>query len=285
MGFIRKLRAPHIWERMFYERLTEPLHLNFLALGVAIFGSFRRKVDFDLVLRFHNAYGLLNAATNAKKFGLNEVTAIEFGVAAGAGLMNMASIAKRVEKETGVRVKLAGFDTGKGMPAPLDYRDHPESYGAGDFPMDYARLRASLPEDVELVLGELRDTVPQWVARDANPPIGYIVIDVDYHSSAVDALRILEAEPDRYLPVVTVFLDDVRYDEHNSWCGELLAVSEFNKGTHLRKIERPAFIDQTRVFKNAPWLRQIFFCQILDHPSRQPGNVRKGVAKLENPYL
>ena len=116
-------------------------------------------------------------------------------------------------------------------------------------------------------------------------PVGYIVIDVDYYSSTVDALRILEAEPERYLPIVIMYLDDVRFDEHNSWCGELLAVSEFNQRSLLRKIERPAFIDQDRVFKRAPWLRQMFFCQILDHPRRQPSKSRGGIAKLGNPYL
>ena len=137
MSFARKLLAPYIWKRIFHERLTEPLHLNCLSLGVAAFGTFRRKVDFDLVIRPHNAYSLLKAADIAKHAGLSEITALEFGVATGAGLMNMARIAGKVESETGVRIKLVGFDTGTGMPPPLDYRDHPENYKAGDFPMDF----------------------------------------------------------------------------------------------------------------------------------------------------
>lgn len=285
MGFARKLLVPHIWKRIFYERLTEPLHLNFLSLGVAIFGSFRSKVNFDLVIRPHNAYGLLKAADIAKQSGISEITAIEFGVAAGAGLINMAKIAEKVKRETGVGINLVGFDTGKGMPLPVDYRDHPEFYHPGDFPMDYERLRASLPENVELVLGELKDTVPQWMARNATAPIGYVVIDVDFYSSAVDALRVLESGPENYLPIVTMYLDDVMFDGHNPWCGELLAVSEFNQRSSLRKVERPEFIDSNRVFKRAPWLRQISYCQVLDHPRRQPGQSRNGTAKLENPYL
>src|SRR4051812_18727183 len=59
MNLLKKLTQPHVWERLFYERLTEPLHLNLLALGVAAFGSFRARVKWDLIVRQHNAYAIL----------------------------------------------------------------------------------------------------------------------------------------------------------------------------------------------------------------------------------
>lgn len=151
--------------------------------------------------------------------------------------------------------------------------------------MDFERLRASIPEDIELVLGELEQTLPRWMARNTNKPLGYAVIDTDYYSSAVDALRILEGTTERYLPYVVMYLDDIMFDEHNSYCGELLAVSEFNDRSKYRKIERPLFIDEHRAFSRAPWLRHMFFCQILDHPHRQPGYRNSTVAVLDNPYL
>ena len=49
--FLKKLTEPRIWNRLFCERLSEPLHMNFLSLFVALFGTFRTKVGFDLVLR------------------------------------------------------------------------------------------------------------------------------------------------------------------------------------------------------------------------------------------
>ncbi len=83
-------------------------------------------------------------------------TAIEFGVANGAGLMNMAEIAGRVTKATGVDIKLVGFDSGSGMPPPLDYRDHPDIYRQGDFPMqDYEQLRCKLPANSQLIIGDI----------------------------------------------------------------------------------------------------------------------------------
>ena len=54
---LRRLAHRKIWSRIFNERLTEPLHMNFLSLFVWVFGSYRAKVDYDLVVRQNNAYG------------------------------------------------------------------------------------------------------------------------------------------------------------------------------------------------------------------------------------
>ena len=63
--------------------------MNIAAAFVAAFGSFRAKVAFDLVARRPLAFGLLRAADWAKECGIDRITAIELGVANGAGLMNM----------------------------------------------------------------------------------------------------------------------------------------------------------------------------------------------------
>lgn len=43
-----KLKRAHTWRRIFYERLTEPIHLNAISLFVAAFESYRTKIAFDL---------------------------------------------------------------------------------------------------------------------------------------------------------------------------------------------------------------------------------------------
>src|SRR5262245_1610479 len=116
MSFLKKLSHRYIWDRIFYERLTEPIHLNILAAFVWAFGSYRSKIHYDLIIRSNNAYGILKAADEAKRLGIKTVSLVEFGVAAGAGLMNMAKIASRVTRETDISFKIYGFDTGKGMP-------------------------------------------------------------------------------------------------------------------------------------------------------------------------
>jgi len=116
--FFRKLFEVRIWERLLREKLSEPLHLTFLSLLAGAFGNFETKVYFDLVIRPHNAFCLLQAARFAKRRGHKSFTAIEFGVANGAGLMNMVSIAEKVTKCTGIDINLVGFDSGSGMPPP-----------------------------------------------------------------------------------------------------------------------------------------------------------------------
>jgi hypothetical protein len=86
------LRRRDIWKRIAVERLTEPLHLNAIALGVALAGSTRAKVAFDVLVRQQHAYGLLDAADDARRHGLRRVTVVELGVGGGAGLLNICDL-------------------------------------------------------------------------------------------------------------------------------------------------------------------------------------------------
>lgn len=282
----RKLKQRHIWRRIFVERLSEPLHLNLASGLVAICGTLRAKIAHDLIVRPFNAYAILQAADWAQRYGLSQVTLIEFGVASGAGLLNMAYIAERVTRATGVRFHVYGFDTGRGMPPAEDYRDHPDIYSPGDFPMDFAALRASLPANTELILGDVAETVPTFLAKvPADAPIGYIALDLDYYRSTRDALAILtDGNPAKYLPIVVTYLDDIVIDLHNRWCGALLAIEEFNTAQMLRKFEYPTFLETARLFRRAAWIKQMRYVHVLDHPLRvRPMDPNRHV--IGNPYL
>ena len=65
---------------------------------------------------------------------IKKISIIEFRVAAGNVLFKMHYIAVKVNKDTGVEFQILGFDTGAGMPPPVDYKDHPEKYFTGDYP-------------------------------------------------------------------------------------------------------------------------------------------------------
>lgn len=254
------------------ERFTEPLHVNAMALGAALFGSFRRKVDFDLVVRPQYAFPILRAADFALEWGYKTLTLVEFGVAAGAGLLNICNIARRVTKETGIEFRVVGFDTGQGMPPPIDYRDMPEYYHTGDFPMDHERLRANLPSNCELILGNIEETIgPFFQTVGAAAPIGFASIDVDYYSSAKQSLALFQSDADKYLPIVPIYLDDVGDVAVNPWVGEALAVNEFNDENPLRKIAPYNMLRARRYCKNAKWIEHIFTVHTHDHPIRTPG--------------
>jgi hypothetical protein len=288
MAFVhlKKLRNRYIWERIFYERLTEPMHLNLIALGVAALGSFRSKVAFDLVLRQQHAYAILTCADLALELGIKEVALIEFGVAAGAGLINICELAERVTRETGIRFRIFGFDTGVGMPPPQSYRDHPEIYQQGDFPMNHDALQQSLPGNAQLVIGEINDTVTTFLRTvTSDAPIGFISIDVDFYTSTRAALTVLEGNPEQYLPRVQIYLDDLEHPSHNSWCGEQLAVCEFNERNKMRKIEQHAFLRGYRIFRNARWIDHMYTSHVLDHASRTALDQARPPVVLTNPYL
>src|SRR5947209_11214630 len=133
--------------------------------------------------------------------------------------------------------------------------------------MDPERLRRVLPPNAHLVLGELADTVPAWLqGRNSSAPIGFASLDVDYHWSSKDALGMFAGPPELYLPRTKLYLDDIEEDPHNSWCGELLAVREFNAEHDLRKIEHHPFLRNHRVFQRPPWIGHMFTLHVLDHP-------------------
>src|SRR2546427_1003344 len=114
------------YQRIIYERLTEPLHLNIASVFVKLFGSFSAKAAFDVTERRSYAYGILETARIAKRRGLKRITVAEFGVASGAGLLAMCRLAKQATALTGVQFNIVGFDSGTGLPPPANYRDHPD---------------------------------------------------------------------------------------------------------------------------------------------------------------
>ena len=271
--------------KIFLERLTEPLHLNLISPFVLLFGSTERKIAFDLVVRQQFAFSILHAAQLAAAQGLERISIAEFGVASGAGLQNMCAIAADVMRATKVAIDIYGFDTGTGMPKPVDYRDHPEHWQQGDFPMEVDRLRQALPPFAHLIIGDVETTIPRFLA-DLSPqaPLGFVSLDLDFYSSTAKALSVFQAAPALYLPTVVVYLDDIVEDTTNPWCGEQLAVAEFNAANALRKIAPFPLLRTKRIFKNARWIDQIYLLHVFDHESRRPA-IRRGVHVLPNEYL
>jgi hypothetical protein len=282
-----KLQHGRIWKRLLVERFAEPLHLNLASVFVAMFGSVRAKTFFDLRIRPQHAFALLTAADDALAFGYKSVTAIEFGVANGAGLLNICELAEGVTRETGIKFQIVGFDNAAGMPPIRDYRDHPELYQPGWYPMqDPERLRHQLPPNAQLILGDIAATVPGFLAAlPADSPIGFVSLDVDYYWSAVEALKLFTGRPEQYLPRVTMYCDDVYSSAHNPWCGELAAIADFNTQNAMRKISPFNFLREERLFKRPKWISHMFTANVLDHPARFTYLKDYGDVVLDNPYL
>jgi hypothetical protein len=281
--FLKKLLRRDILLRVVNERLTETFAVNLLSL-ISLFLGFRARVFFDTVIRPNNAFSILRAGDLARELGYKRVTIIEFGVAAGAGLLNIAAIARKVTRITGIDFDIYGLDTGEGMPDAIDYRDHPEFFRRGDFRMDAEALSARLPHNCHLIIGNV-DTSVANLFLSPDSPLGYVVLDVDYYSSSVPCLRILERDPQLYLPQVLLYADDVSGEVMNPWCGELLAISEFNDSHRQRKIAPYKSLVYYRPCKQGAWLERMFVAHILDSRHRSISCQRHGVRQESNPYL
>ena len=81
-----------------------------------------------------------------------------------------------------------------------------------------------------------------------------------------------------------LYLDDITFASHNRWCGELLAVEEFNHRNGWRKIERYRFLAHERLFRRSMWIDQIYNVHILDHPYRSTPRDRPAYVS-DNPYF
>lgn len=266
-----------------------PLHFTFSYFFICLFGSLKSKIKYDIFRLPHYAFGIYEAAKRALKEGQKKITVIEFGVANGRGLLAMAKYAEKVKSSMNIEVSVIGFDSGGGMPKHEGYLDHPELYVQGDFPMqDPARLKKLLPDSARLIITDLNtEDWTQYITKDA--PVGFISIDVDYYSSTINLLnRLHSIEADKLLSNSLFYLDDVCLDNHNPYQGELLAVTEFNEASALRKFDSYyARLRHRQKFCNEQWLEQMYQFHCLDHPQRNEA-YRKAddeVRILGNKYL
>jgi hypothetical protein len=206
------------------------------------------------------SFGLASACKEAKALGLKRISALEFGVAGGKGLMALARAAQHCRKEFGIQVEVLGFDSGLGMPYDQGFQDAPYLWSKGDFRMDLDALREALPKSTNVILGDVSDSVKLYLSssekvndtevQDGNPspsivtdkpnstptmlkideifdataPIAFVAFDLDYYSSTKSALRIFDGAS--CLPRVWTYFDDLDYISKET--GEWLAIDEFN---------------------------------------------------------
>ena len=231
-------------------------------------GSFKTRLDYDIFPRPHYAFCLYHAARQAHLLGIRRISAAEFGVAGGAGLMELERLADAVETEFPVEIDLYGFDSGDGLPEPVDYRDLPYIWKAGFYKMDPDVLQDRLRRS-SLVLGNVRDTVPAFFKSDERAPLGAAFFDLDFWSSTSDALRIFDAPQDRMLPRVLCYCDDVISSELggllNDYVGQLAAIRDYNAQHDRRKMTTIAGLDRIRRIP-ACWNDQIYIHHAFDHP-------------------
>jgi len=215
----------------------------------------------------HYAFGVYWAAFNARQLGIPRITVIEFGVAGGRGLVALERASAEIERALGVEIDVLGFDSGSGMPRPRDYRDLPYVWNEGFFPMDEDKLRAKLTS-ARLFLGEVGETIAEWLASGPRAPLGFISFDLDYYTSTKAAFSVFQQPSAGYLPRVICYFDDVASSNlslMNEHVGELLAIKEFNAANPHCKIAK---IEQLRVARPRfeDWQDRMYAFHDFEHP-------------------
>ncbi len=222
-------------------------------------GSVATRVKFDICQRPNYAYGIYAAATLAKALRLRRLSVVEFGVAGGRGLLEMENIAQQVGAFTDISIGVFGFDSGEGMPDPVDYRDLPHVWAKGYYKMDRERLMAKL-KTARLLLGDLEVTVQSFLDNPAIDPVGFVAFDLDYYSSTKKAFRLFSGASASRLPRVYCYFDDIIWPEiatHNPYVGELCAICEFNLEHSDKKICELHKLRNLRLYP-AGWNDQIY---------------------------
>jgi hypothetical protein len=174
-------------------------------------GSVETKTRSDIWDRPAYGYGVPSAATLARQLGHRKLIAVEFGVARGDGLIALETICREVGAAVDIDIASVGFDSGRGMPKPTDYRDLPYLWNDRFYAMDEPALRQRL-RTARLVIGDLSETVPDFV-KNLSTPIGFISFDLDYYSSTAQAFRIFSGAPSTRLPRVQCYFDDILWPE------------------------------------------------------------------------
>lgn len=224
--------------------------------------DYEDEIELQMHPRPHYGYCLLQSAKLAKKLGFSEISAIEFGVAGGNGLLVLEQHARRIEEITGVQIQVYGFDLSSGLPQPQDYRDLPYHFQQGHFQMNIEELRANLTRST-LVIGDVKNTVLDFFSTYKPAKVGAIFFDLDFYSSTRDALKIFKGDPNHFIPRVFCYFDDVVggvKELYNDYTGERLAINDFNTENSSVKLGIPYYLrSQTNVrWKEMIWIAHLF---------------------------
>ena len=132
-----------------YRRITRDIHRQFGRVTVP--GSATARPQY--------VWGVVNGAYLARALGVARVSVMEFGVAGGNGLVVLEAIAGLAGRAFGVEIDVYGFDSGCGYPKPVDYRDTPNLFQEGGYPIDVPALKARLKK-AQLLLGPVDAPCP-----------------------------------------------------------------------------------------------------------------------------
>jgi len=224
------------------------------------------RLSVDAVERAHYGYCVFHAARQAKFLGLKQISVLEFGVAGGNGLINLEYHAIETKKHLNIDVQIYGFDSGKGLPDPVDYRDLPYFWHGGSYEMDQAKLLSRL-QFAKVVVGRISDTLPTFFDEYKPAAVAAVFIDLDYYSSTMEAFKLFEIARENILPRIYMYFDDMIWPEdalYSNFTGERLSILQFNDNHGDQKISE-AFYLRYGPNNYGAWRNQIYIYHDFAH--------------------
>ena len=227
-------------------------------------GNFEFRLNMHALKRMQYAYICFHAAKLGKRLGYKKISVIEYGVAGGQGLLLLEEHVKEIEKYFNIEIDIYGFDSGEGLPEPVDYRDLPYHWKKGFYSMKKNDLQNKLKK-AKLVFGNINETSKNFFSKFNPAPIGAVIHDFDFYSSTKIALSMMNNNSNFFLPRVFSYFDDTIGSElelYNDYTGERLAINEFNETNDNIKICEPYHL---RASKTEIWHHQIWICHFFKH--------------------
>jgi hypothetical protein len=217
------------------------------------------------------AHGLLMATETAKQYGYKSIAVAEFGVFNGKGLRRMISMAERLSRQSGVAIKIYGFDTGTGQTPLQDWRDIPHIMSEGEFEMlGVEALRLELKGKAELVINDIGKIGNLSNVIDPTVPFGFASVDVDLYSSTMATFELLATgEKMALLPQVNLYIrDSFTRQYYSRFVAMLRAVNDFNRNSETRKIDIDRSISHW-YGKVEPWHASMHVMHTLDYQGKR----------------
>jgi len=207
--------------KLFLVRLLcyeKPLRVAFTKYLSLLFKTFRP----------HYESILYEACLEAKKLGINHVSALELGVAQGNGIVALEKYKKKIEKVLDIKIDIYGFDMGSGMPEIVIPEDLPFYWKQGQYKTDKELLARTV--NSKIIYGNIKDTVDEFI-KIKPKTISCIFFDMDLYSSTLDFLNQIPKLSEFLLPRVLCYFDDLYtvYNYNGQCNGELKAIDDFNK--------------------------------------------------------
>jgi len=163
---------------------------------------------------------------------------VECGVFKGASLMRFAAFRRLFETEASRRI--VGFDIFGDFPATAyeadkqKLKDFWEQAGRESISKEglkTALARHNLEKNVELVAGDVIDTIPTYLEAHPEFKVSFLNLDTDVYEPAK---CIMETLYERVVPGGIILLDD-----YAVWAGETNAVDEYLKGRNVVIRKKP----------------------------------------------